>query len=239
MNKLWICLISEHRQQQLSRNHVYDTSIRYFLPFFNFGHKSHKGKAFPCWNRKEWGKEWCQRLQRLQLQFAIANCNEQVQQTGNCKKRKRKRRLQQGILLSGIGIVKTFAKEYPVFQFISDFSIRGITPFEGTIPVLEILKSISSVRCFSHQSAMCNLHLTQGTCCCDLPTDGGPCEAGMERWGFQGEGCAKFAYGGCPGNCNVFASKRECENLCQGRKVLKNIHIYDDSKLLAFARSFT
>nr|AAG44250.1 peptidylglycine alpha-amidating monooxygenase [Calliactis parasitica] len=51
---------------------------------------------------------------------------------------------------------------------------------------------------------------------CMLEHDTGPCRAAMPRWYFDAKArsCTRFIYGGCSGNENNFASKRECEAKC-------------------------
>lgn len=51
---------------------------------------------------------------------------------------------------------------------------------------------------------------------CSLPVQPGPCKMYDQRFYFdQRDGrCKTFGYGGCQGNGNSFAAKRECENTC-------------------------
>ena len=51
---------------------------------------------------------------------------------------------------------------------------------------------------------------------CELPPDGGPCEAYSEQYFYNStsEACEKFIYGGCDGNKNRFPSIGECERTC-------------------------
>ncbi|GBF95614.1 hypothetical protein Rsub_08596 [Raphidocelis subcapitata] len=52
---------------------------------------------------------------------------------------------------------------------------------------------------------------------CNLPVDAGPCRASIPRWawGDAAADCVEFAYGGCDGNGNRFASRAECEAACK------------------------
>ena len=54
---------------------------------------------------------------------------------------------------------------------------------------------------------------------CDLPAATGPCRAMFPRWFYNTNSrqCETFNYGGCRGNGNNFATKRDCELRC-GRK---------------------
>ncbi len=58
--------------------------------------------------------------------------------------------------------------------------------------------------------------------CQDPPFQAGPCEAAHRRFAFDGERCRPFTYGGCCGNRNNFANRRECEQICVNRMPCKN-----------------
>ena len=47
---------------------------------------------------------------------------------------------------------------------------------------------------------------------CNLPYDGGDCEAEFPAWYFnkQTGACEEFSYGGCGGNKNNFETPEEC-----------------------------
>ena len=51
---------------------------------------------------------------------------------------------------------------------------------------------------------------------CNLPAEPGPCKVYIQRYFFdKADGtCKTFTYGGCQGNGNSFATKRECEKTC-------------------------
>ena len=82
---------------------------------------------------------------------------------------------------------------------------------------------------------------TQGTCCCDLPVEGGDVcdpddssEPMMERetWGFNSETktCDEFLRAECGGNCNDFESIEKCEKVCLGRRKV-TLYIYDNGTI--------
>ena len=49
---------------------------------------------------------------------------------------------------------------------------------------------------------------------CSLPSETGPCRAGIPRFYFSGDECKEFLYGGCEGNENNFKSLEECQQKC-------------------------
>lgn len=49
---------------------------------------------------------------------------------------------------------------------------------------------------------------------CEQPVFGGPCRAKSEKWGFNGDTCVEFNYGGCMGNQNQFGSEDQCRQRC-------------------------
>ena len=49
---------------------------------------------------------------------------------------------------------------------------------------------------------------------CELDIVVGPCEAAIPSWGFDGDECVEFLYGGCQGNGNRFETQAECEAAC-------------------------
>lgn len=49
---------------------------------------------------------------------------------------------------------------------------------------------------------------------CTWPLIPGPCRGYFLKWGFQGDHCVEFVYGGCGGNANRFDTKAECEKSC-------------------------
>ncbi|XP_062484701.1 PI-actitoxin-Afv2b-like, partial [Pezoporus occidentalis] len=57
---------------------------------------------------------------------------------------------------------------------------------------------------------------------CWLPLAVGPCRAAVPRFWFNhtGGSCQAFAYGGCDGNANNFATERECRERCASRRSL-------------------
>eukprot|EP00892_Ulva_mutabilis_P009510 jgi/Ulvmu1/6931/UM032_0009.1 len=50
---------------------------------------------------------------------------------------------------------------------------------------------------------------------CELDIVVGPCEAAIRSWGFDGDHCVEFFYGGCEGNGNRFETEEECEAACE------------------------
>ena len=63
-----------------------------------------------------------------------------------------------------------------------------------------------------------NCDPSEPTDTCALPRDPGPCEALIPRWYFDADTgrCERFAYGGCAGNLNNFATFEACRNQCGG-----------------------
>lgn len=57
---------------------------------------------------------------------------------------------------------------------------------------------------------------TYGKDPCSLPVDSGRCQESHDMWYYEiySDQCLPFAYSGCFGNPNRFASKRDCENRC-------------------------
>lgn len=55
---------------------------------------------------------------------------------------------------------------------------------------------------------------------CRLPTNQGPCNSTLTRWGFNKDtySCETFIYGGCGGTGNNFLSRRDCLIHCNGGK---------------------
>ncbi len=51
---------------------------------------------------------------------------------------------------------------------------------------------------------------------CAQPADPGPCRAAIAQWYHDPDSgqCEKFTYGGCAGNENRYATRRECEQAC-------------------------
>jgi len=49
---------------------------------------------------------------------------------------------------------------------------------------------------------------------CEQPLFSGPCRAISQKWGFDGENCVEFNYGGCMGNQNSFGSESQCRQSC-------------------------
>ncbi|XP_014331513.1 WAP, Kazal, immunoglobulin, Kunitz and NTR domain-containing protein 1 [Xiphophorus maculatus] len=56
----------------------------------------------------------------------------------------------------------------------------------------------------------------EGMGICSLPAVQGPCKNWEARWAWNSllKQCQPFAYGGCQGNANSFATKKECEANC-------------------------
>uniref|UniRef100_A0A8W8P457 BPTI/Kunitz inhibitor domain-containing protein n=1 Tax=Magallana gigas TaxID=29159 RepID=A0A8W8P457_MAGGI len=56
---------------------------------------------------------------------------------------------------------------------------------------------------------------------CRLPTNQGPCDSTLTRWGFNKDtySCETFIYGGCGGTGNNFLSRRDCLIHCNGGKL--------------------
>merc|ERR1711881_48983 len=42
----------------------------------------------------------------------------------------------------------------------------------------------------------------------------GPCRGFFPSFGFDGERCVEFVYGGCDGNANNFMDKNSCKRTC-------------------------
>ncbi|XP_037876208.1 papilin isoform X4 [Bombyx mori] len=62
-------------------------------------------------------------------------------------------------------------------------------------------------------------HFTQDVC--QLPMLAGPCNDSIVSWFYDAsrDACSQFAYGGCGGNDNRFASRDECESRCRSGRV--------------------
>ena len=59
---------------------------------------------------------------------------------------------------------------------------------------------------------------------CQLPPEQGPCEAAINSWFYNPSSgrCEQLQFGGCDGNLNNFASRRECETACGGNETLQD-----------------
>ena len=57
---------------------------------------------------------------------------------------------------------------------------------------------------------------------CALPPLGGRCDQQNQRWYFDhvDNACKTFIFGGCEGNNNNYASLRECQAICQMKKMV-------------------
>uniref|UniRef100_A0A3Q3IMR4 BPTI/Kunitz inhibitor domain-containing protein n=1 Tax=Monopterus albus TaxID=43700 RepID=A0A3Q3IMR4_MONAL len=60
---------------------------------------------------------------------------------------------------------------------------------------------------------------------CTLPQDIGSCQNYALMWFFDKKEskCSRFWYGGCGGNENRFETRRECENLCQLKRLVPEV----------------
>ena len=58
---------------------------------------------------------------------------------------------------------------------------------------------------------------------CALPPLGGRCDQRNQRWYFDhvDNACKTFIFGGCEGNNNNYASLRECQAICQMKKMVE------------------
>ena len=67
----------------------------------------------------------------------------------------------------------------------------------------------------------CEQRCGEAPATCKLPPERGPCQAALPRWYFDDARgrCAEFAYGGCGGNANNFASEEACRRACGGEPV--------------------
>merc|ERR1711874_176101 len=97
-----------------------------------------------------------------------------------------------------------------VFTISCLLSILTTNPTNAKHLLVEIKENVKKNDDYDEKKGDCK----EGRCCCDLPTDGGPCEMDDQAWGFTGGACAKFAWGGCEGNCNRFADESKCEKHC-------------------------
>ena len=64
---------------------------------------------------------------------------------------------------------------------------------------------------------------------CQCHSDEGSCGAQFVRWFWNGEAriCESFAYSGCGGNGNNFASREECLSICHREGILLVIGLFD------------
>ena len=51
---------------------------------------------------------------------------------------------------------------------------------------------------------------------CNQPIEAGTCQADFDRYGFDGDRCVRFSFGGCEGNENNFITLSDCQQACLG-----------------------
>lgn len=76
------------------------------------------------------------------------------------------------------------------------------------------VSSFSGLRCSSRSMAARSFSLAD---ICKLPKRAGNCDGAETRYFFstRKKRCKQFEYSGCKGNANNFATKKECNSLCE------------------------
>lgn len=71
-----------------------------------------------------------------------------------------------------------------------------------------------------HADEKVNLKIYLSPEACKLPQSKGPCLSYNVRWYYDSEreSCSNFAYGGCLGNSNNFATSELCQKQCEPEK---------------------